>query len=233
MIDTTCYQISGRACRVKFEGACSWSVRESPLKRTYSNPLIQETLSYHIFQPNSYTIAQANIPSALIRDATIKDLACLAEVAKAGFSSSPVYKFVRVRADQFPNDVLAAYRAEMISYLRNPRCLVKIAEVNDKIIGYAVWEAGKDLRGKDLQTTILECKCIFCMAPLLSETRAENISEILKPSLLSYSTDSSSQPETRHMPKTVADFINRSGRRGREVFLTTAWPRVDFQNGTG
>lgn len=64
-----------------------------------------------------------------IRNAQSKDVHQLAELARVGYETSPVYSFVRTKAREFPEDTEKSYRQELRVLIANPRLLFTVLEV--------------------------------------------------------------------------------------------------------
>jgi hypothetical protein len=63
-----------------------------------------------------------------VRLATLEDLARISIVAAAAFFWSPTFRFQRPYYRDFPEDTIASYRIEYEKAIRDPACVVLIAE---------------------------------------------------------------------------------------------------------
>ena len=65
-----------------------------------------------------------------IRKAQSKDIHQLAELARVGYETSPVYRFVRTRAREFPADTEKSYHKELRVLMENPKLMFDVLEVD-------------------------------------------------------------------------------------------------------
>ena len=65
-----------------------------------------------------------------IRKAQGTDISQLSELARAGYKSSPVFSFTRIKAEKYPKDTVRSYHEEFKLVLANPRVLFLVVEVD-------------------------------------------------------------------------------------------------------
>lgn len=77
-------------------------------------------------------------PFGTLRLAHHCDITRIAEVATAGFHYSEVFQFERAYHEQYPQDTVASYKEQFATSIRDPRCVVLVAEetCNSKSNGY-------------------------------------------------------------------------------------------------
>jgi len=69
-----------------------------------------------------------NLPAANLRLATIRDVPRLGQVATAGLFYSPAFTWERKYHDKYPGDTLKAYEKWLAMAIRDPECIVLVAE---------------------------------------------------------------------------------------------------------
>ena len=68
-----------------------------------------------------------------IRKAKTRDMDQLAELAQKGYQTSPVYSFVRTKAEKYPKDTVKSYRKELRVLAANPGLKFDILELNPEV----------------------------------------------------------------------------------------------------
>lgn len=95
---------------------------------------LQDWIPTHVPEPNTvlrcyYRGVVMLFPSVEgVRLATPDDLHHISLVAAAAFFSSPTFKFQRVHYRQFPSDTIASYFVQYEKAMKDPTCVVLVAE---------------------------------------------------------------------------------------------------------